>query len=120
MQQYHLCTLIALLALLLIPFLAQLLIQKPSLLDSVQTRTHDTPIMAMRVGKTAFGAGCFWGTEKFFRRKFKDSLITTSVGYMGGKKPAGSSVSYEEVCSGRTGHAEGMHARGMEIERESE
>ncbi len=35
-----------------------------------------------------FGAGCFWGTEKFFRKQFKDQLASTMVGYMGGSSKA--------------------------------
>jgi peptide-methionine (S)-S-oxide reductase len=52
--------------------------------------------------KTAtFGAGCFWGVEAAFRNV--SGVITTAVGYMGGsvKNP-----SYQDVCSGQTGHAE--------------
>lgn len=48
-----------------------------------------------------FGAGCFWSVEVAFRRL--DGVLDVEVGYCGGE-PAG--VSYEEVCSGRTGHAE--------------
>ncbi len=48
-----------------------------------------------------FGCGCFWGAEKGFWRL--PGVITTAVGYAGGRL---NDPSYEQVCSGRTGHAE--------------
>jgi peptide-methionine (S)-S-oxide reductase len=48
-----------------------------------------------------FGCGCFWGAEKGFWRL--PGVITTAVGYAGGAQP---DPNYNQVCSGRTGHAE--------------
>jgi len=48
-----------------------------------------------------FGLGCFWGAERKFWQA--EGVYTTAVGYAGGYTP---NATYEEVCSGMTGHAE--------------
>jgi peptide-methionine (S)-S-oxide reductase len=50
-----------------------------------------------------FGLGCFWGAEEIYWRT--PGVWSTSVGYAGGSTP---NPSYEEVCSGRTGHTEAV------------
>lgn len=51
--------------------------------------------------KATFGAGCFWGVEAAFREV--KGVVSASVGYTGGtlKDPT-----YQDICSGQTGHAE--------------
>jgi peptide-methionine (S)-S-oxide reductase len=52
-------------------------------------------------GEALFGCGCFWGAEKGFWRL--PGVLTTAVGYAGGRLDH---PSYQQVCSGRTGHTE--------------
>eukprot|EP00743_Colponemidia_sp_Colp-15_P005840 GILK01006275.1.p1 GENE.GILK01006275.1~~GILK01006275.1.p1 ORF type:complete len:183 (-),score=16.29 GILK01006275.1:142-648(-) len=66
--------------------------------------------MASRVQLATFGAGCFWGTEKFFKKQFKDGLLSSAVGYMGGDA-AHPNPTYEDVCTGRTNHAEVLQVK---------
>jgi peptide-methionine (S)-S-oxide reductase len=62
-------------------------------------------------GRVSFGAGCYWGTEKFLRHNFATKTSVPGriehgqVGFMG-PKSAPTNPSYEDVCTGATGHVE--------------
>ena len=64
-------------------------------------RTPLRPPFPEGAEQAIFGLGCFWGAERKFWSA--EGVITTAVGYAGGFTP---NATYEEVCSGRTGHAE--------------
>lgn len=59
------------------------------------------PPFPATAARALFGLGCFWGAERKFW--LLDGVITTAVGYVGGYTP---NPSYQEVCSGMTGHNE--------------
>ncbi|MFM7685334.1 MAG: peptide-methionine (S)-S-oxide reductase MsrA, partial [Actinomycetota bacterium] len=60
-----------------------------------------TPPWPEGMHTAVFGLGCFWGAERKFWQT--PGVYSTSVGYAGGYTP---NATYEEACSGRTGHAE--------------
>jgi peptide-methionine (S)-S-oxide reductase len=64
-----------------------------------------TPPFPEGFGTIGVGMGCFWGAERMFWQA--DGAYTTAVGYSGGLTP---NPTYEEVCSGRTGHTEAVLA----------
>jgi len=63
-------------------------------------------------GVVCLGAGCYWGTEKYIRHNFPmqpnlppGEILSGAVGFMGPKN-APANPSYEDVCTGKTGHVE--------------
>jgi peptide-methionine (S)-S-oxide reductase len=70
-------------------------------------RSLDAPLVTDEVPEgfdvALFGLGCFWGAEEIFWQL--PGVWSTSVGYAGGTTP---NPSYEEVCSGKTGHTEAV------------
>jgi len=62
-----------------------------------------TPPFPAGLETAIFGLGCFWGAERKFWQT--PGVVSTSVGYEGGSTP---NATYEEVCSGGTGHTEAV------------
>jgi peptide-methionine (S)-S-oxide reductase len=82
----------------------------PGRAEAIPTATHHFVNGAPLEGpypkeaeKALFGLGCFWGAERKFWTL--PGVLVTAVGYAGGATP---NPTYEEVCSGRTGHTEAV------------
>ena len=73
----------------------------PGLVDHLVLGTPLTPPFPDGTERAIFGMGCFWGAERLFWEA--PGMYTTAAGYAGGFTP---NPSYQEVCSGRTGHTE--------------
>lgn len=75
----------------------------------------NTPVnWSTEVQHACFGAGCYWGTEKYFRHLYPEKypqrgkILSGHVGFMG-PEGAPENPTYREVCSGKTGHVEVYH-----------
>lgn len=76
---------------------------QPIVISGVHTVTQNkmSPPFPDHLEQAIFGLGCFWGAERKFWQA--DGVYTTAVGYSAGYTP---NPSYQEVCSGSTGHNE--------------
>jgi peptide-methionine (S)-S-oxide reductase len=76
--------------------------EKMSVLERHYVNGHPLiPPFPEGMEKALFGMGCFWGAERKFWQM--EGVYTTAVGYAGGYTP---NPTYQEVCTGMTGHAE--------------
>lgn len=93
-------------------------VRKPNIVGPATEPTTNTALEAKRAMSTAtngnseldvatVASGCFWGTEHIYREHYGKGkgLLDAKVGFIGGKDSS-KDPSYQEVCTGRTGHAE--------------
>ncbi|KAN0066572.1 hypothetical protein ACQY0O_000666 [Thecaphora frezii] len=81
--------------------------------QAAQQAIHNaSPAMSSAVEYATVASGCFWGTEHIYRKHYGDGkgLIDAKVGFIGGLESS-KNPTYEEVCTGRTGHAEATQIR---------
>ncbi len=82
----------------------------PASSTPAQMTTEKVVVDGRREQKACFGAGCYWGTEKYFRYDYKKHYtsgkwLRGQVGFMG-PADAQKNPDYKDVCSGSTGHVE--------------
>lgn len=75
----------------------------PVVAEHLVLGTPMTPPFPDGMERLVVGMGCFWGAERFFWQI--EGVYTTAVGYAGGHTP---NPTYEETCTGRTGHTEAV------------
>jgi len=83
------------------PFLTGLLFPSLLITSTTMNAAPESTNAPSRTESVVIGGGCFWCMEAVFQRV--DGVIKVTSGFAGGQAPK---PSYEEVCTGRTGHAE--------------